>query len=746
MKNTYGNNISLSVFGGSHDAEIGMTLDGFPAGMQLDRAALLALMARRAPGSTPLGTPRRESDTPIFTDGLDENGVTTGARIRAVIRNENKRSSDYSFIYDTPRPGHADYVALQKYGNGVDLRGGGRFSGRLTAPLCIAGGLALQYLAAKGIRVGAHISSVGHLKDTLFDPVVADTVLFDKLASRPLAVIDEAAGEKMAEVIGAARAAGDSVGGTVECMVTGLPVGLGEHMFDGAEGRISSMMYAIPAVKGVEFGAGFAVAEMVGSESNDPFVTDGTHISTKTNRCGGILGGMTNGMPLVFRIAVKPTPSIAKEQQTVSLSQMKNTTLSVKGRHDPCILPRVVPVVEAAAALAILDLMLDEQPCTAGITDLAPLRRQIDRIDRELVALFSARMQVSSGVAEYKRASGMPVFDPVREAALLERVSAMSPAETADYTRTLYTNILSLSRAYQHARLGSDSALTADIAAALQKTPTDFPTAATVACQGVMGAYSHKAASTMFAEPDIHYYPRFSDVFTAIEEGSCRYGVLPIENSTAGSVTEIYDLMAKHRFYIVRALRLGVDHCLLAKRGEKIEDIVEIVSHKQALAQCSAFLAAHPHIKVTPMDNTAMAAQYAARGADGVAAIAGRDCAALYDLDTVAEHISDTATNRTRFICISKTPEIYGGADKTSIILTIPHKPGALSRILARFDAMRINLTKLESRPIPERDFEFRFYFDLVCPADLPVLSHLLTELAGEHEEFRYLGTYSEIE
>lgn len=360
MKNTYGNNLTLSVFGGSHDSEIGMTLEGFPSGLQLDFGALHALMARRAPGSTPLGTPRRESDLPIFTKGLDENGVTTGEMLRAVIRNENTRSSDYSFVYDTPRPGHADFAALKKYGNGVDLAGGGRFSGRLTAPLCIAGGLCLQYLEKRGIRIGAHIASVGAVKDTAFDPVTENTALFDRLATQSLAVIDQAAGEKMAAVIREARAAGDSVGGTVECMITGLPAGLGEHMFDGVEGRLSCALFSIPAVKGVEFGAGFAAAQMTGSENNDPFVTDGKRVFTETNNCGGILGGMTNGMPVVFRIAVKPTPSIAREQRTVSLQRMENTTLKIGGRHDPCILPRVVPVVEAVAAIAVMDLLLDE--------------------------------------------------------------------------------------------------------------------------------------------------------------------------------------------------------------------------------------------------------------------------------------------------------------------------------------------------------------------------------------------------
>ena len=745
MNNAYGKNISLTIFGGSHDDEIGMTLDGFPKGLTVDRDALLALMARRAPGSTPLGTPRKESDIPLFTEGIDENGTTTGGRIRAVIKNENKRSSDYSFIYDTPRPGHADFAALKKYGSSVDLRGGGRFSGRLTAPLTIAGGLALQYLAARGISIGAHIASVGNVYDDKFDTVLGDTTVFDAIKKRALPVINEQKGEEMAALIKAVREEGDSIGGTVECMITGLDIGLGEHMFDGVEGRISSMMYAIPAVKGVAFGAGFDAAKAKGSDNNDAFYTDGKDVKTKTNRAGGILGGMTNGMPVHFTVAIKPTPSIAKEQETVSLARMENTTLSIKGRHDPCILPRVIPVVEAGAALAVLDLLLDEQP-TESSSDLAVLRQKIDRIDRELVALFSARMAVSAGVAEYKRSTGMPVTDSTREAALLDRVAALASPDTKDYTRTLYTNILALSRAYQHARLGTDSALAKEIASTAKSTAESFPLAATVACQGLEGAYSCKAAARIFQSPDIHHYKQFADVFKAIEEGECRYGILPIENSTAGSVTEIYDLMAKHRFSIVRAVRLDIDHCLLTKNGQTIDDIKEIVSHPQALSQCAGFLAAHKDIKITPMANTAIAAQHVANASGGVAAIADRGCADLYGLTVAKEHICDAAHNRTRFICISKSPEIYPDADKTSVILTLPHRAGSLSRLLVRFDALQINLTKLESRPIPGRDFEFRFYFDLACPVKNPALVHLLTELAGESEEFRYLGTYTEIE
>ena len=361
MKNTYGRNITLSVYGGSHDEEIGMHLMGFPADFTVDMDALCAFLARRAPGSNPLGTARTERDQPLFLTGLDKHNRTTGEEIHAAIYNFNAHSTDYSFVYDTPRPGHADYAALQKYGEKVDLRGGGRFSGRLTAPLCIAGGLALQYLAAQGIQILAHIAAVGSIEDAKADPVHPDMAALSAAAHKPLATLDDTAGQKMTEAILAAKRAGDSLGGVVECIVTGLPVGLGEHMFDGAEGRISAILFAIPAVKGVEFGAGFAAAQMTGSVNNDAFVTDGKQITTATNNAGGILGGMTTGMPLICRAAFKPTPSIAKKQQTVSLSRMENTTISIGGRHDPCILPRAVPVVEAAVALALLDMLSDEE-------------------------------------------------------------------------------------------------------------------------------------------------------------------------------------------------------------------------------------------------------------------------------------------------------------------------------------------------------------------------------------------------
>ncbi len=357
MATSYGNNIKISIYGGSHDEKIGVHLAGFPKGHRVDLETLQKFLARRAPGNNSLSTPRKEADAPVFLSGLTD-GVTDGEELHAVIYNNNTRSSDYSFIYDTPRPGHADFAALRKYGNSVDLRGGGHFSGRLTAPLCIAGGLARQYLAARGITVGAHVAAIADVRDARFGTDLSAEKLA-RLEKMEFPLLDTAKEAQMRERILEARAEGDSVGGVVECAVTGLPTGLGEHMFAGVESRVAALAFSVPAVKGVEFGAGFAAAEMRGSENNDAFRTDGKRIFTATNHAGGILGGMTTGMPLVFRVAFKPTPSISREQDTVSLSRMENAKLSVKGRHDPCVVLRAVPVIEAVAALAVLDLLLD---------------------------------------------------------------------------------------------------------------------------------------------------------------------------------------------------------------------------------------------------------------------------------------------------------------------------------------------------------------------------------------------------
>lgn len=350
-----GRKLSLLIYGGSHDALIGVRITGLPHGAEADTDKLNDFLSRRSPGRSALTSTRRETDIPEFVSGLD-NGTLTGEPLEAILHNRDTDSADYERYRDTPRPSHADYPALMRYGKSADLRGGGRFSGRLTAPLCVAGGICLQLLEARGVRIGAHIESVGEVCDRRFDPVNVAPSEFDDILTRFPPTLDAEASVKMAELINEVRSAGDSVGGIAECAVTGLPAGIGEHMFDGLENAISRMIFAIPGVKGIEFGGGFAGCSMRGSGYNDGYVTDGSTIRTLTNNCGGILGGMSDGMPVIFRVAVKPTPTISLPQRTVSLSNMKNTALTCAGRHDPCILPRVVPVLEAAAALAVYDL------------------------------------------------------------------------------------------------------------------------------------------------------------------------------------------------------------------------------------------------------------------------------------------------------------------------------------------------------------------------------------------------------
>lgn len=355
MSSTYGEHLKLSIFGQSHGAAIGACLDGIPAGLPVDMDALTAFLGRRAPGQNAYSTPRKEADAPEILAGITD-GSTCGAPIAAIIRNTNTRSGDYDNLKDCPRPGHADYTAQMKYGGFQDTAGGGHFSGRLTAPICIAGGLCKQWLERRGIYIAAHIAAIAGILDRPFDPTAPEL----RAVHADFPVLDETRGLRMREKIEEARSIGDSVGGIIECAVTGLPAGLGEPMFGGMEGKLAQILYGIPAVKGVEFGAGFGVADRLGSENNDPFrVVDGKVVTT-TNHCGGILGGITDGMPLLFRAAFKPTPSISKPQQSVSLSAMENRELIVKGRHDPCIVPRAVPVVEAAAAIALMDILLGE--------------------------------------------------------------------------------------------------------------------------------------------------------------------------------------------------------------------------------------------------------------------------------------------------------------------------------------------------------------------------------------------------
>lgn len=356
MSSTYGNHLKLSVFGQSHGKAIGMTLDGIPAGLPVDLQELQRFLNRRAPGQHAYDTPRKEADQPEFLSGILD-GYTCGAPIAAVIYNQNTRSGDYSNLKDCPRPGHADYAAQLKYGGYQDVAGGGHFSGRLTAAICIAGGLCIQWLALQGIDISARIASIAGIKDEpeFWDPVNPD---FRKLCS-DFPVLNSEAGTKMRAAIAEAKADGDSVGGIIECIVTGLPAGLGGPLFGGMEGKIAQAIYGIPAVKGVEFGAGFKSASLRGSENNDEYTVSDGEIRTKTNNAGGILGGITTGMPLTLRAAIKPTPSILKQQHSVSLEAMEETSLQIQGRHDPCIVPRAVPVIEAAVAIAVYDALLD---------------------------------------------------------------------------------------------------------------------------------------------------------------------------------------------------------------------------------------------------------------------------------------------------------------------------------------------------------------------------------------------------
>lgn len=357
MSSTWGECIKLSIFGGSHTEAIGVNLDGLPAGEAVDLEQVLAQMARRAPGQDPTATRRRESDAPRVLCGLYQ-GVTTGAPLCAIIENTNQRSKDYEGLRINPRPGHADYTAYVKYGNHHDVRGGGHFSGRLTAPLVFAGAVARQILQRRGILVASHVASIGEVEDTPFSPVAVDSQLMARLSGEYFPVIDPQAKEQMREVVEAARMDCDSVGGTVECVVTGLPVGAGNPMFDGTENLIASLCFGIPAMKGIEFGAGFAASRRRGSQNNDPFYYDENgQVRTRSNNAGGILGGITNGMPLVFRMAFKPTSSISKEQDTVNLETGKNAKLVIHGRHDPCIVPRAAAAVEAAACVAVLELL-----------------------------------------------------------------------------------------------------------------------------------------------------------------------------------------------------------------------------------------------------------------------------------------------------------------------------------------------------------------------------------------------------
>ncbi len=378
--------------------------------------------------------------------------------------------------------------------------------------------------------------------------------------------------------------------------------------------------------------------------------------------------------------------------------------------------------------------------------ELQELRQEIDSIDHEITRLFDKRMSACEEVAAYKRAHALPVFDAGREREKLSDVAEGVRPEYSDAVRALYTTIFEQSRSRQRALNRGESALHREITHAIEHTPALFPESAAVACQGVEGAYSQLACSRLFKSAHIMYFGNFESVFSAIESGLCSYGVLPLENSSAGSVNKIYDLMQRHNFRIVRSLRLKVDHNLLAVPGSAIGDIREIFTHEQALAQCAGYLEKMNGVKVTRCENTAIAAQIVAQsGRRDVAAIASRACAEIYGLNVLEGDIQDHGNNYTRFICISRNAEIYPGANRTSVMMTLPHRPGALCEALMRIQALGVNISKLESRPIPERDFDFMFYFDLDLSVYSESFPRLIDDLNDLSEQFRYLGSYLEV-
>lgn len=382
------------------------------------------------------------------------------------------------------------------------------------------------------------------------------------------------------------------------------------------------------------------------------------------------------------------------------------------------------------------------------MADLVDLRNSIDRIDDEILRLFGERTKVAGDIAEYKLEHNMRVYDPAREREKVADAQSKVPEDMSTYAQVLMELLMEASRQRQNETLGARDAddTLENIDAARQVTPALFPPTAVVACQGVEGAYSQIACDRFFKHPMISYFSSFESVFRAVEEGFCDYGVLPIENSTAGSVNKVYDLMIDHSFHIIRSTRLKIDHNLLAKPGTRIEDVRDVFSHEQAINQCSEYLAAHPNMRVHVCENTAIAAQRVAdSGRNDVAALSSMSCASLYNLEVLESDVQDRDNNYTRFACISKNLEIYPGANRTSLMIVVSHEPGMLYKVLAKFYALDINVLKLESRPIPGRDFEFMFYFDIDCSVDAPEFRRLMATIGSICQEYRYLGSYTEV-
>ena len=750
MSSSYGNHLRVSIFGQSHSEAIGSVVDGLPAGEAIDLEEVRRFMRRRAPGQNAHSTARKEADEPRVVGGL-AGGFTCGAPLCALIENTNARSGDYDSLKNRPRPSHADYTAFVKYQGFADARGGGHFSGRLTAPLCFAGAVALQILARRGVTVGARIAEIAGV----CDGPAEEEARFLSAREKEFPVADDDRGAQMREAIAAAKREGDSVGGVVEARAHGLPAGLGEPMFGGMENVLwPHCLFGIPAVRGLEFGAGFAAAQHARQRAQRPllFDEDGRRRTAHQPARRRASAASPAACRYSCRAAFKPTPvhrPRAGNRESANRARPKRCV--VGGRHDPCIVPRAVPVRGGGRGPGDSGrhaVTFDREIATAkegeAPMELKDYRAKIDEIDAQIAHLFAERMQAAEAIADYKAQNHLPIYHPAREREVLLSAS-QAAAPYSREARVVFGAMMDVSRSRQAARLAGESPLTQAISRAVAETPATFPQNATVACQGIEGAYSHQAANRLFALPQILFFQRFDGVFQAVEKGLCRYGVLPIENSSAGSVTEVYDLMKGRDFSIVRGTRLHIVHALLT-RGAKLGQIREVISHEQAVRQCAPFLKAHPEIRVTLCANTAVAAQTVANSSrDDLAAIASPACAEIYGLTALPDSIQASDNNHTRFIVISKKPEIYPGANRISLMLTLPHVAGSLYRMIARFSALEMNLLKIESRPIPGRDFEFMFYFDVEASCANPEVLSLLAELESTVSQFAFLGNYAEV-
>lgn len=732
MRANFGEHFKLTIFGESHGPAIGVVVDGLPAGARLDEDYIAGQMARRAPGGDPTATARKEADAVRILSGA-MNGRATGAPLCAMIENTNTRSGDYASMAARMRPGHADYAGYVKYCGMNDPRGGGHFSGRLTAPLVFAGSVARLLLREKGIEIGGHIAAIAGERDARFDPVGVDARTLCGLAQSRFPLLNPEKEAPMRRAVAEARAAQDSVGGVIECAAVGVRAGVGSPFFGSVESVVSQLAFSVPAVKAIAFGDGMALAEMCGSEANDAMRMDGDGVTCESNHNGGVTGGITNGMPVIFRAAIKPTPSIARAQRTVDVAKRENAVLEIAGRHDPCIVPRAVVVMESILAIALCELEMDDaaqRALTEGVLHMRELescRREIDEIDAELVRLFERRMGVCRDVALYKQAHYMDILNAAREETVLKsRAQQVSDPALAQSVMALFTEIMRLSREEQRRYLEA-------------QTQTRL-----IAYSGVPGAYSECAVVGFFGEDcERVSFKTFDEVFAAVADGKARYGVVPVENSSSGSINDVYDLLGKYACHIVGEQLVRVEHCLLGVPGAKVSDITQVFSHEQGFAQCPKFLGEHPDWVTTPYFNTAIAARHVAEMGDKrYAAIASRLAAKHYGLDVIAPDIHTFDGNHTRFVIVSASPTPIGIPDKATVTFTLRHERGTLMRALSSFVAMGMNMTHIESRPLHNSNWEYCFYVDLTGNLRESNLGVLMGSLQGDCENCRLLGAY----